>query len=564
MKIDIIALSGLVISSGCILTIFKVFRNSGNNTAPEGEGSEITNATTPISTSRTPTISERAKEHVHTLEVYSKLWKKNEDEKNTLKSLSKLWRNDVNDGLQLAPDKPMFVHREIRLFFKDFVDGKPFFVGNGLLATVELLKLLDSKGKCPSVVNKREDEPERGYDRGVYKALKTIPLYLHTINVAREIVTMVPEGAMVRKAVIAALAHDTGKITQYYDKLHGTGIHAFVGVSILDRIKPLKDLKFYDEIIDAVKNHHRNPEAQLGQLLKKADQEARRKEIAEYCSEELEEEMALAETRAACKSELADKPVSEPTVKPNPKSKKTAQSNLLAELNANTNKSEAPEEGEVAEPVKPIGKPMKTMTDLMGAGVDMESTPADLFGEAGSAPTPGERDLMGENPPPKTSRSQNIRKIKIPWFDVDAALKLLDVTVNQLQAGRWLSISMPDGTVYVRPEVLFSAAETLSNNAPEIKIARGDEQTKDSIIYAMVSAFRKAGAIEETLVDEAHYGSEFIINPGRPGQYNKYLVPFKTEAWKNIDITSFEKRKGGDCKKVQEIKLKSIVEAQCS
>lgn len=564
MKMDMFVISGLVLGAGCILTAFKMFRNAtpGDQTAAgEGEGTEKPKL---ISTARVPTESERVKEHAHTLEVYSKLWKKNEDEKNTLRSLSKLWRNDVNDGLQLAPDKPMFVHSEIRHFFKEFVDGKPFFVGNGLLATVELLKLLDSKGKCPSVVNKREDEPERGYNKGVYKALKSIPLYRHTLHVAREITTMVTPGAMTRKAIIAALAHDVGKITQYYDKLHGTGIHAFVGVSILDRIEPLKALKFYDEIVDAVKNHHRNPEAQLGQILKKADQEARRKEILEYCSDEMDDDAAAAETKMEQENAEAVTPSSKP--KKNKKgatSAKPAAATPVDEAEETTTGDEEETDIEQEEEPPVIRPPSpQTMSDLMGAGVDTQSTPADLFGEGACAPTAKELDLMGENPPQKTTRAQAIRKVKIPWFDVDAALNLLGVNVNQLQGGRWSSISMPEGTIYIRPELLFSAAETLSNNAPDIKIARGDEQTKDSIIFAMVSAFRKAGVIETTLVHESHYGAEFVINPGRPGSYNKYLVPFKAEAWKEIDISSFEKRKDIKTRAVQEIKLKSVVEAQ--
>jgi hypothetical protein len=76
----------------------------------------------------------------------------------------------------------------------------------------------------------------------------------------------------------------------------------------------------------------------------------------------------------------------------------------------------------------------------------------------------------------------------------------------------------------------------------------------------MVSAFRAAGAIETTMVDERHMGSMFVINPGQPGSYDAFLVPFKAESWKH-DLADFEMRKLSALKKITEIKPKYIAEA---
>jgi len=526
-----VALIGLAAGSGLLLYALKIFRNDGS---PPKPGKEVcpTVSTQQSQSVLRPSDSQRAKEEKHTLEIYSQLWKKDDHKKNTLKELAKIWRNDINDGQSEAPDKPLFLHREIKAFYKDCVEDKPFFVGNALRATVEILQMLDTKGKCPSVVNKHKDEPEKGYDQEVYRVLKKIPLYEHTVNVAREIIPMVPDGPMVPKAVIAALAHDLGKITQFYDRLSATGIHSFIGITALDRMPALQELKYLDEIVDAVKNHHRNPEAQLGQVLKKADQEARRKEIAEFTIDVI--------------------------TLPNQDS--TGEHAAVITVSSDTGATEEkPSTHATTTATKPARKPTKKISDLMGAGIDTTSTAADLFGEEASVPAKGENDLMGEGS--NKASSSKIRKVNIPWFEFDAAITQLGEVVNRLVGPRWGAVSMNEGTIYVRQETLFSLAEKLSGNSPDIKLAKSDPQTKTNIIYSMVLAFRSAGAIENTMCSENYPGALFVINPGEDASYEIYLTPFKAESFK-IPLSDMDKKKSDTLRNnVKAIKLKAILEA---
>jgi HD domain len=518
-----------VAGSGIILYSVRLIRNDLKSAAAQQPAEE--KGKTPENPVLIPSPEQREKEHKHTLEVYSGLWKKNEDQKNTLKELAKIWRADVNDGLGEAPDKPMFLHREVKLFYKDFVDGMPFFNGNSLRAIVELLKLLDTKGKCPSVVNKHKDEPEIGYDKHVYKVLKKIPLYEHSTNVAREMMKIVPDASpLIPKYAIAGLCHDIGKITMYYDKLHTTGVHAFIAVSVVDKLTAIHELKFLDEIIDAVKNHHRNPETQLGKDLKKADQEARRKEIAWY---DMDEEHATEQTAVqgpAVEDETANAAEPEaPVFAPPDKSKK-----------------KAPKQ--------------KTAADLLGAGMDTTSTPADLFGEASAAPTAKEIDLLGAGSASDAAKTRSPHKVSIPWFDFTTALAMMEEVVNRGTGQRWNAISTPEGTVYFRQEALFNLVEKLSNNSPDIKVAKTDPQTKNNIIYSLVLALRDGGAIEETMCSEKYPGAMFVVNPEGDEPYEVYLTPIKAEKF-GLALSEMEKRKGGKLKGMV-ITPKSVVEAQ--
>jgi hypothetical protein len=483
-----------------------------------------------------PTERQREEERKHTLEVYSQLWKKREDQKNTLKGLAKIWRDNIKDGGGEVPDKPVFLHREIRNFFKDHVDEKPFFVGSNLRATVDLLQFLDTKGKCPSVVNKHKEEPDRSYDSHVYAVLKKITLYEHTINTAREIIKLAPEqeGPMVPKAVIAALAHDIGKATQFYDRLHTTGIHAFVGISVLDKIPSVKELKYYDDIVDAVKNHHRNPAAQLGQMLKKADHEARRKEFTEYDTKDEVEDVVEQEAIS---------------IKP-PKAKR-------AKLSTDAEESPGLSDDTVNAAEPPITSAMplpKTMKEMMTRkGIDTVSTPEDLFGSKSCAPLPKDIDLMGAGSINDSRKNNRPTKVPIPWWDYDTAMRLLGDNVNRVIGNRWNALSTNDGTVYVRQEGLYSLAEKLSGGCKEIKMIKADEQKRKDIIYSMVLALRAENAIETSMCRADYIGSLFVINSGKEDSHEIYLTPIKAEKFPQ-SLTEMEKRKSELLRKI-EIKL---------
>lgn len=531
-----VTLIGLAAGGGLMILGFKSLKSTSPQPAPAApetpKGRETGN--------RLPSAGERQEEVNVTMEVVSQLWTKDQNRKKTLRELASIWRKDVNDGSLEAPDRPLFLRREIKEFYKDFVEDKPFFVGNALKTTVELLRVLDEKGLCPSVVSKNKNEPEKGFDKEVYRQLMKVPLYEHTINVAKEILNQVPSGTgMTVKAVIAALAHDLGKIPQYYGKLHTTGTHAFVSVSALDRVPSLQELKYNNEIIDAVKNHHRASEVPLIVALRKADQEARRKEMALWAEID----------------SIYDEPGQE-AAEAGEENPETIGEDLA--LVSPPPKQQSPPKAQ-AQP-KPKATPKK-QADLFGEGVDTTSSVVDLMGEGESVPKPGEVDLMGEN----TGRGKRpkMRLVNLPWFDAGALLEHLAEIANKFTGRGWSVLTMQDGYFYVRPDALFSSAEKQAGDDPSIQTARVDKESKDNILFTMVSALRNNGYIADSMVKGNGYGSMFVVNPGAENSYEAYLIPFNTEAcWSNELYNRIEGEKGKKLQEIKEVKLKSLVESE--
>jgi hypothetical protein len=81
--------------------------------------------------------------------------------------------------------------------------------------------------------------------------------------------------------MIAALAHDLGKLPSLRDFLYSLGEHPLASGKPLSGIPVFRELPKKEEILQAVKLHHKRPQGLLGKTLKKADQLARQKEIEE-------------------------------------------------------------------------------------------------------------------------------------------------------------------------------------------------------------------------------------------------------------------------------------------
>jgi hypothetical protein len=155
---------------------------------------------------------------------------------------------------------------------------------------MELLKILDNRGECPSVVNTDREEGAK-LESNVYDVLAKTSLLQHTINVAVEIMNLFGNsGPYLQKAIVAALAHDLGKIPSYQKKLYSVGDHPLISIGILNQIAAEKRISLsaeeMDEIFRAIKNHHRNSDEFLTLKLKEADQAARRRELAENIAED--------------------------------------------------------------------------------------------------------------------------------------------------------------------------------------------------------------------------------------------------------------------------------------
>ena len=146
-----------------------------------------------------------------------------------------------------------------------------------------ILGILDRDGDCPSVV-RAHGETECLLEENAYSLLASVPLSRHTINAAEQMLRLIDPGPMTPMAIIAALGHDLGKIPGYRKKLYSLGDHPVISVTVLERIPGFSEISNREDIIRAIRDHHRRPVDFFSLKLKEADQEARKKEIAQSIS----------------------------------------------------------------------------------------------------------------------------------------------------------------------------------------------------------------------------------------------------------------------------------------
>lgn len=210
----------------------------------------------------------------------SKLWTKEGCGTIHISELSPLWRDDQplsdNDKtIQLQnPRAAAFMEKTLEsVWFKNFTQQKA--------VCAQLLTVLDQQGQCPSVVNIHGDV-EGGWDENTYQLLAKTSLLDHSLNVAEEVVRLLSDSKawhVIPDTMIAALAHDLGKLESMRGYLYSLGEHPLAAGRPLAGISEFKKLPKKDEILQAIKLHHKMPRGLLGKTLKKADQKARQKEL---------------------------------------------------------------------------------------------------------------------------------------------------------------------------------------------------------------------------------------------------------------------------------------------
>ena len=226
----------------------------------------------------------------------------------TLRSLSKLWEKKGNKEIHISELSPLWreiKHREEKSTTFDFEDIRAaalmekinnwgWFKKFPLQRDVcgRILSLLDKESGCPSVVNIQGDV-EGGWDENTFQILSRTSLLHHSINVAEQVVQLLSEieaWHVIPDTMVAALGHDLGKLKSMHGYLYSLGEHPLAAGRPLSKIDEFKQLPRKDEILQAIKLHHKMPKGLLGTTLKKADQLARQKELEENSLELAEKE----------------------------------------------------------------------------------------------------------------------------------------------------------------------------------------------------------------------------------------------------------------------------------
>jgi len=494
---------GLPIVLGALLLIF--FLALGRRTRVKGEGE-------PSKSAEQPSDQKQIE-----LGRLARVWNRPEEERViSLAELSVNWREDKQAPARApAPPPPAFRFPEIAEFHRELVQGKGNMVENVRLCIDELLRLLDEEGDCPSVVNRNRGEAEGKLEKNVFARLAGLPLYRHSLNVAREMAARCNQPLMAPKEVITGLAHDLGKLPSYQEAMYCTGDHPLIAPTVLEKIEAFRELTCAEEVRDAVRQHHRaQPESDLGKRLKGADQTCRTREIAALLG-----------------------PV--------------ARESRNGEDATNESVKEA-------KPGKPVtGTPREPPREVDGTVTAEETQTANLV-VFGAYPDP-DPDIFGAS----GGADERIVNTLVPiqWFDPAATLSYLKQFINRMKGGRFVAFSMLDGTVYVQVAFFWMAAKRLSRNDTKLLAADADIQARRDIMFSMVERLKELKAIATDLLGPGFFMARFVINPDSeaPGEDN--FIPFRAEAFGEA-VSTLEARKVRRLREIRRVTAKHLLEKQ--
>lgn len=169
---------------------------------------------------------------------------------------------------------------------------------------IDLIKLLEEKGGIPSVVSTVDSDPNMAYrkklitadGRTEYQILQKVTLYDHTMNTVERIFVGLKEHSktnyvlLLGRCVIAALAHDIGKIKKMEDKVSKLSPEIFTSqphhnISKIFFSKMYPEYKHRKIVIEAILGHHaaKLPSGNdISFLLVEADKSAREIEIDQF------------------------------------------------------------------------------------------------------------------------------------------------------------------------------------------------------------------------------------------------------------------------------------------
>lgn len=512
---------------------WRTISSGGNTEGSKGGASKAPEEISFIAGEPMPPELKKEEQEI-TYKLLSSLWVKDKVKQLRFDELAHIWR-EVEVKVDAKVREPVFQHEEITKFYLERVRGRPYFLGDALNATIDLLELLDREGTCSSVVRQNDKEPEKIYDADTYNRLAQVPLYRHSINVAIAAMDKVGKVAIGPKAAIAALAHDLGKIPFYYGKYYKTSSHPIVGLSVAETIPSVKGIKWFDEIAASIKNHHGQSIEYLDSLVREADQAARRFEM----------------------NNVSDNAVAAP---------KPAQESAVAQrLNAETAISMA------QQIAPPQDAPAPTHASLAAEAVTSPGLAAKTPAPATVAPKPDHQataPLETSEPeikpvalphaaapvePERLERKRIPRQLKdiSRWFDADRFISELSRIINTTQTGDkfWSALAL-GGYVYVKPVGMYGVVTRHSKHDPEVVAAGASEQDRDDYLYTVVMELKKKKDLVATeFLSGDRFGAVFIHNPGTDGAGTKqFLIPFRADYF-GEDIARAESRRNTLMKK---------------
>jgi len=404
-----------------------------------------------------------------------------------LKNIAKYWREQVgeNGGAQSA-EVPVFKHEEITRFYSDIIAQQPIIKGPRKTIITKLLEMLDNEGTCPSVVNGgKVKDPDSDFEESTFTKLAMVPLYLHSLAVARKFVSKTSDEILLPNILITALGHDLGKIPAHHNDYYSTGDHPQISLIILSSIPEYVGLPNRSELDRIIRGHHQMvPGNPLAVALKQCDQEVRNDELGALISR--------------------NKP----------------QERVTEQNEDDEDDQEYKQEPDIEETLASI--------DLTEA----DQTPASLtFSEQSEQSVATDHPLCSE---PKVQYKP--KKFSLPSsLDTDALLAAVKKQINQFERGslgiQWNAISMPNGLVYVKTDGLWQAILEVCPDDTSIRAAGGDEATKRDLLYTVVWKLGEKDAVLTEMMGDSYYTIKTSIIGENDKISTWLLIPFRASAF---------------------------------
>ena len=416
------------------------------------------------------------------------IWKEDGTGELSVSDLAPKWRNE--EVLAKGPDyKSLLFHNpRIAGFVEKQLRHATWFQNASLQANVAvaILSMLDNEGGCPSVVNVAGDV-EAKWDRSTYSTLAEVTLCDHTLNVATETVAALLESGaahIIPDALVAALGHDLGKLPSAQGYLYSLGEHPLAAGKALSAIPDFCKLGKKDEILRAIKMHHKMPDGLLSKTIKTADQKARQKET---------EERLLEAKQNGQKETSQTKSQENPQPSPQP---------------------------------SPAASPKPTADGNAAAAWAAEQA---IYGTDSAAPR------SRKNIDPATLEMIDISS----WFDAQEFLEMLRPYINKLFGKRmWKAFSMSNGFVYIQAKCLEEVARRQAEAAGIMEIATmapGDESMR-RVLFTIVHKLRveHQDVIARELIQAEFFGGYFILTTNAGRRFRGFYTPFHAEAFGSI------------------------------
>ncbi|MEM4134393.1 MAG: HD domain-containing protein [Candidatus Micrarchaeia archaeon] len=545
------------------------------------------------------TFSKNKKQkQVIVLETIAVIWSKRKEAIINIEELSLLWRSLKLDGSNNR-EEFNFYNEIITNFFREHIEGKLFFIGNTKKVILNLLTLLDTEGNVSSVVSGQQDT-EGKISQETIKKLYNISLIEHTINVAEEIINLIPYGPMTPKGIIAALGHDIGKIPKYRQQYYAMGDHPFISVSALETIPDFKNLVYADDVLKAVRDHHLKPKDKLTEYLKEADQRARRKELNKvnsiiitedyigktgdtHVDEHNQTNQRIYQTENQTLSNVSNEnnqTFTKPLV------------NQTQTIKRNQTLSNEKVEEKTKENSQSIWGLSKCSEQYLDENFDIDEENINLFisaevsheerkhqEEKGAQKSKykyeriqdegkkSELDIFmtvdnSDETNKEKEKSNKPKVVPIDWLNLDEFLQRISSKINKLDDRKtWQAFSMPNGVVYVLPDLVFNTLKEIADEMGrlDLNLVSSDKAVKRDYIYSVLTKVKEEkDGIETSLIKEGYFSAPFVVKLKDGSVLSRSLyIPFRAQEAFGKSVGYFEMMKQGRLLDIKEVTIPS-------